>query len=191
MVSISSKPPTLHNDLTRFHLCHHRPRSAMTDTGLPPPYSLTEEREPDPIPQQRPHLTPTTSSPSLRSSFCRNSNIPPLPTPPNPVHANERSPGALPPSYFDVTTFSIGTKSLTRPLVTLEQVKLHLRLLRAFKLFQQKVEDPYSDPVVADVVPPIGRSIGAKGRWLWFLEMAVERYACFFVPNSWLCVHSY
>ena len=56
-------------------------------------------------------------------------------------------------------------------------------MLRAFKLFQEKVEDLYSYPELADVVPPIARSAGAKGRWLWFLEMAVER--CVFSFLAW------
>lgn len=164
-------------------------RSAMPDTGFPPPYSLTEERELDPTPQQSPHLTPTTSSNSRQSLRLKlNASTPPVPHP-NPVMTNEGPSSPLPPSYFDLTKFSIGTKSLTRPLVTLEQIKAHLRLLRAFKLFQQRVEDPYSDPSVADSVPPIGRSLGAKGRWLWFLEMAVERWACLFVPSFWPCAH--
>ena len=66
-------------------------------------------------------------------------------------------------------------KNIKRELVTLEDIKTHLRLLRAFRLFKQKVEDPYSDPEVGEIVPPVGRGLGVKGRWLWFLEMAVER----------------
>lgn len=102
------------------------------------------------------------------------------------------SSSTLPPSYFDLTTFGIGTKKIKRPLVTIAQVKPHLRLLRAFKLFQEKVEDLYSDPEVADVVPPIARSVGAKGRWLWFLEMAVERsvyYSRLVWSIFFLCAH--
>ena len=64
--------------------------------------------------------------------------------------------------------------------MTVERVGTHLRLMRAFKLFRERVEDPYSDPAAADLVPPVGRSIGTKGRWLWFLEMAVERFV-------WIC----
>lgn len=70
------------------------------------------------------------------------------------------------------------TAKVARQLVTLEDIKTHLRLLRAFRLFKEKVEDPYSDPRVAGIVPPVGRAIGVNGRWLWFLEMAVERCVC-------------
>lgn len=77
---------------------------------------------------------------------------------------------------------------LKKPLVTVEQIRSHLRLLRAFKRFQEKVEDPYSDPGMENVLPPIARSVGAKGRWLWFLEMAVERCVYFSPIPAFCCM---
>ena len=165
----------------------------MSDTEPPPPYSLnvSDEWNQDSsiVQPQNPPLTPSASRPSLRSipdpDTSPSSAPNPSPSsssdvaPPTPVSATDMSSSTLPPSYFDLTTFGIGTKKIKRPLVTIAQVKSHLRLLRAFKLFQEKVEDLYSDPEAADVVPPIARSVGAKGRWLWFLEMAVERSACY------------
>lgn len=59
----------------------------------------------------------------------------------------------------------------------LAQIKPHLRLLRASNLgFQGKVEVWYSDQEVADIVPPIARSVTTKERWVRFLEVAVERF---------------
>ena len=174
----------------------------MADLGLPPPYSLIDGLDANPTPQQSPKLTLSTSpslepsrgpsrgpslgpspSPSLGPSPSPSLGPSPRPSPgpepnvppPNPIPANEGASSLPPPQYSDLTTFRVGEKTLSKPLVTVEQVKSHLRLLRAFRLFQEKVEDPYSDPGMADVLPPIGRSVGAKGRWLWFLEMAVER----------------
>lgn len=157
----------------------------MLEAELPPPYSLTDEQQPDSTPQ--PSLRPTPSaSPTLRPTPDPELHPSPSPSssalgppPPSSVSASDVSSNALPPSYLDLTAFSIGTKKLKSPLVTIEQIRSHLRLLRAFKLFQDRVEDPYSYSEVADVVPPIGRSIGVKGRWLWFLEMAVERWFVF------------
>ena len=80
-------------------------------------------------------------------------------------------------------------KNIKRELVTLEDIKTHLRLLRAFRLFKQKVEDPYSDPEVGEIVPPVGRGLGVKGRWLWFLEMAVERPVHLTSSICLLCAH--
>ena len=155
----------------------------MSGAELPPPYSLADEPNANQTLQPgSAHLTPSASRQSLRPGptepgFYPSPNpssiIPPSVSASVPTTSNG-SPSTLPPSYLGLTTFGVG-KKLEKPLVTIEQIKSHLKLLRAFKLFQEKVEDPYSDPEVADVVPPIGRSVGTKGRWLWFLEMAVER----------------
>ena len=155
--------------------------------------SLGPTPSPSLSPNRGPSLDPTPSS-SLGPSPGPSPNPTPRPEPnvplPNPIPTNEGASSTLPPQYSDSTGFSIGGRSLKSPLVTVEQVKTHLKLLRAFKLFQEKVEDPYSDPGMEDVLPPIGRSVGAKGRWLWFLEMAVERCAHFFRASPRFSVHS-
>lgn len=155
----------------------------MYKTGLPPPYSLNEEQDTDLSTVQSlrnpPPWTPSDSRPSLRPGPEPEASSDSSPNPSlgvrtlTPIPATTHSP-----SHSDLTTPSVGTKNLKRPLVTIAQVKSHLRLLRAFKLFQRKVEDLYSYSEAADVVPPIARSVGAKGRLLWFLEMAVERCVC-------------
>ena len=153
----------------------------MSDAKLPPPHPLNDEWNANSSTARHSLSLPSDSRLSLRpgpgthrrpnSSFNPNFAVTLL----APMSAS-----TSPPSHSDLTTFNVGTKNLKRPLVTIAQVKTHLRLLRAFKRFQQKVEDLYSDSEVADVVPPIARSVGVKGRWLWFLEMAVERcvYSC-------------
>ena len=161
----------------------------MSDAGFPsPPYPLNDEWNPNTSIVQHSQCPPlrTPSNPRLSlylgpdldpdRSPNLGSNPSPTATLRTPISASTPSP-----SHSDLTSFSVRMKNLKRPLVTIEQIKSHLRLLRAFKRFQQKVEDLYSDPEVANVVPPIARSVGAKGRWLWFLEMAVERcvYLCY------------
>ena len=86
------------------------------------------------------------------------------------------SPGTgLPPSY-DNTTFAIGGRTVSPPLVSIEQLKSHLRLLGMFMLMKQKVEDPDSDPQLADMMPFLAKALSPEERWVWFLELAVDRY---------------
>jgi len=160
----------------------------LTRNFLHRKYPLNDERNPNSSIAQHspwlPLLTPSDSRLSLRPG--------PDPDPDRSPDSGSNSSFAATllalisastpsPPYSDLTTFSVWMKNLKRPPVTIAQVKSHLRLLGAFKRFQQKVEDLYSDPEVANVVPPIARLVGAKGRWLWFLEMAVERcvYLCY------------
>lgn len=81
----------------------------------------------------------------------------------------------LPPSYAD-TTLTIGTRTVRRPLVSIGQLKSHLRLLGMFTLMKRKVENPDSDPQLAGVIPPLAKALSPNERWVWFLELAVERY---------------
>lgn len=162
---------------------HHH---TMPEEDLPPPYSLTVEQPQDPAPQPSLRARPSTlyarshlasvSEPGLlhpppRAGPSSSSNV----SLSNYVSGNSASSDAK----IDLSAFKVVTRNLKKQLVTLEEVKTHLKLLRAFGLFKEKVEDPYSDPEVAGIVPPVGRGIGVKGRWLWFLEMAVERSVCF------------
>ena len=155
---------------------------AEEEDDLPPPYSLIEQSQnPTPRPTVRPKpSTPLTvlSAPvsdagpqhsRLVVSSSSNTSLP------SPVSVQDV------PSSTDrkLLAFKVVTKKIKRQLVTLEDIRTHLMLLRAFRLFKEKVEDPYSDSVVSDIVPSVGRGISLKGRWLWFLEMAVERSVSF------------
>jgi len=63
------------------------------------------------------------------------------------------------------------------PTLTPEHIKAHLRLLRAFQALKWRVQDPDSYPEVAPKIPPRARSLDANDRWVWFLQLAVERFA--------------
>ena len=163
----------------------------MPEEDLPPPYSLIVEQPRNPTPQ--PSLRPRPSASHVRSHPASVSEPGLLYPLPRAGPSSSSSSGVSLSSYasgnsassdatLDLSAFKVVTRNVKRQLVTLEEVKTHLRLLRAFRLFKKKVEDPYSDPEVAGLVPPVGKVIGVKGRWLWFLEMAVERFVCF----SWV-----
>lgn len=66
--------------------------------------------------------------------------------------------------------------------LTPEHIKAHLRLLRAFQALKWRVQDPSSYPEVASRIPPRARSLSANDRWVWFLQLAVERYA--YLPSN-------
>ena len=105
------------------------------------------------------------------------------------VTVDDPSPGpSLPPSY-DNTNFTIGSRTVSRPLVSTEQLKSHLRLLGVFMLMKQKVENPDSDPRLTDKIPLIAKALPPEERWVWFLELAVERYIL--VLTVTVCVIDY
>ncbi|KAF9779250.1 hypothetical protein BJ322DRAFT_450903 [Thelephora terrestris] len=162
----------------------------MSEEDLPPPYSLTLEVEQPRDPTPRPRVAPKPSASLLRSSRPASVSSPGALNPLGPSSSSHGLPtyrasaSAKPPgTNLDLSAFTAITMNIKRQLVTLGDIKTHLRLLRAFKLFKEKVGDPYSDPSVGEIVPPVGRGIGVKGRWLWFLEMAVERF------RRWVMLH--
>ena len=85
------------------------------------------------------------------------------------------SPRQSPLPSQDETPFTIGNQKVTRPLVSLEQLRSHLRLLGMFASMKQKVEDPDSDPRLVQTIPPLAKALSPEKRWEWFLELAVER----------------
>lgn len=87
----------------------------------------------------------------------------------------------------DDKTFTIGGRSILRPLVSVEQLRSHLRLLAMFASMKQKVDDPDSDPRVAERIPPLAMALPPEKRWIWFLELAVDR--CVSVMNDVLMGH--
>ena len=80
--------------------------------------------------------------------------------------------------YFDSTVFSVVTEKVKRPLVYDRARNVAFEVAG---LFPGGVEDlSISIRKWPNVVPPFGRSIGARGRWLWFLGVVVERSVLFF-----------
>lgn len=158
----------------------------MAEEEPPPPYSPAEQT-PDLIPQPSISLRPSAprslsasvSNPGLlhpRPAAGPSSNVS-LPTRVSASNASTKT-------NLELSAFKVVTRNITRQLVTLEDIETHLGLLRAFRLFKEKVENLYSDLEMSQIVPSIGREISVKGRWLWFLEMAVERSVPFRVSLS-------
>ena len=81
--------------------------------------------------------------------------------------SHERQP-KFPPAFL------IGPHTLTAPLVNVEYVKAHLRLLGAFAALRQRVTN-----CTEEELPPPARNLEntpeAPRRWAWFLCLAVDR----------------
>ena len=103
-----------------------------------------------------------------------------------PAYVRIPSPEREPPSY-EHTAFSIGTRTVSRPLVSSEQLKSHLRLLGMFALMKRKVQDPSLDPELLEAIPALAKELSPEERWVWFLELAVER--CVLVTNGFPACH--
>lgn len=88
-----------------------------------------------------------------------------------------------PPEYIPQSQFHVGKGIALAPFVTPSQLKVHLGLLRAFRELQLKVQE---NPDVANVFPPLAGALDPEARWVWFLELALERYAV----RSRSCVNS-
>lgn len=78
---------------------------------------------------------------------------------------------------YEKTKFKIGSRRVSSPLVSIDQLKSHLRLLGMFTLVKEKVEALHLDPQFMDTIPPLAKNLSSEERWRWFLELAVERYA--------------
>lgn len=83
-----------------------------------------------------------------------------------------RAPGLehSPPPSYDDTTFTIGTRKIPRPLVSVVQLKSHLRLLGMFALMKQKVEDPSLDSQLTETMPLLAKALSPEEGWVWFLS---------------------
>ncbi|GJE98075.1 hypothetical protein PsYK624_142970 [Phanerochaete sordida] len=81
------------------------------------------------------------------------------------------SAGETLPSYRPPTSYKVGTRTLTRPLVQIPEVKAHLCLLRAFRDLRMLVEDGQ----IAEW-PAAARMFAPSARWAWFVGLAVERF---------------
>ncbi|KDQ63947.1 hypothetical protein JAAARDRAFT_187342 [Jaapia argillacea MUCL 33604] len=76
-----------------------------------------------------------------------------------------------PPAYHAPTTYTIGSKQTDHPVVNPEQLKLHLRLLRAFHDLRQTVEGIEHEQFLELVL-----KMERVERWAWFVHLAVERF---------------
>ena len=152
----------------------------MDEEDPPPPYSLVEQPLQPSVDLKPPVAESALSAPISEPGVLYHS--PALgPSPNTSFRASHGSASNVSSSAdLDLSPFKAITKKIKRQLVTLEDLKTHLRMLEAFRLFKEIVEDPFSDPEVARVVRHI--HIDPKGRWLWFLEMAVERSVSFSRP---------
>lgn len=76
----------------------------------------------------------------------------------------------LPDTYAFPSTFSIGNKQTLAPLVTPEQIKGHLGLLRLFQCLRETIEAGEDDRL-----PDWSIQMEPERRWAWFVALSVER----------------
>ena len=88
-----------------------------------------------------------------------------------PAYAANASNGDAPPAYEAPKSFTIGSKTLTQPVVRVGELKAHLSLLRAFKNLRTLVEDGQITQW-----PEVVRVLDPEQRWAWFVGLAVDRY---------------
>jgi hypothetical protein len=87
-------------------------------------------------------------------------------TEPLPPYTTLPQPEPEPPQYTLPETFTIGRHS-TGHLVRPDQLKAHLKLLAAFNDLKQRV--------VASESLTTGLEKDSEKRWVWFVNLAVER----------------
>lgn len=101
-------------------------------------------------------------------------------TVPPAYSAKAEQPPAYPPAYSHApVSHSIGGKTLTAPLVQVQDLKAHLCLLRAFKNLRIAVE---ADPGTGSQTshwPELAKKLDGPRRWTWFLGLAVDRCVSF------------
>ncbi|KAI0791997.1 hypothetical protein C8Q75DRAFT_805043 [Abortiporus biennis] len=79
----------------------------------------------------------------------------------------------LPPTYIAPSSYQIGLNILPKPLVSTEELKAHLALLRAFKLLRETVKERTAFELG---LPPAAHALEKDQRWAWFVGLAVERF---------------
>ena len=77
-----------------------------------------------------------------------------------------------PPECTPKSQFRVGRAVTNAPFVTPSQLITHLGLLRAFRELKAKVQEN-SD--VINAFPPLAGALDPEARWVWFLELALER----------------
>jgi hypothetical protein len=88
-----------------------------------------------------------------------------------PPYSTLPQPEPEPPQYTLPETFSIGRFS-TQHLVRPDQLKAHLQLLAAFSHLKQRVVA--SESIFA------GLESDNEKHWVWFVNLAVERYVPYY-----------
>lgn len=134
----------------------------------PPPYQLVEELDVPLHTEDSPegsNSLPSTSS----TTYSPSQLIEPV------SYQRPSSSTSILPDYPSPVNFKIGSRQVTRALVTVRQLQVHLDVLRAFKNLRIKVEQG------SNAFPQIANALNAEKRWRWFLELAVERFVS---PNS-------
>jgi len=82
---------------------------------------------------------------------------------------------ASPPYYLGEIRIPVGRRVPKKPFVSISQLKAHLGLLKAFRELKNRVTDLEANQDVRDKLPSLARMLEPQQRWIWFLELALER----------------
>lgn len=83
---------------------------------------------------------------------------------------------APPPYYFAQIRFPVGGVVPEEPFVTIPQLKAHLGLLRAFRELNNRITDLEASQDLRAKLPSLAQELRPQERWIWFLELALERF---------------
>jgi hypothetical protein len=75
------------------------------------------------------------------------------------------------PTSWQMASFTIGSQRPLDPLVSIAQVKGHLRLLRVFHNLRVIVEECKDRRI-----PALAAQLDKDSRWVWFVTLAIDRY---------------
>lgn len=90
---------------------------------------------------------------------------------PPPMYEARDSASRPPPVYSPPSSYKVGGKVLTTPLVHVHQLKAHLGLLRAFKNLRAAAED-VNETRLGSIDPPLEPA----QLWAWLVGLAVDRF---------------
>jgi hypothetical protein len=86
-------------------------------------------------------------------------------------------------SYTAPSKYTVGNQVVSQPFVSIEQLKAHLTLLRAFKILRTSVEEDTENRLPEHIRALKDQSSGSSLRWGCVVALAVERYRRRFIKR--------
>lgn len=92
-------------------------------------------------------------------------------SPPPAAFLRDAPPQSVPSiGWRELDSYHVGTVSLKKPFISVNEVKRHLSLLHAFYELKQKVLN-----VTSKVSKTLWAQLDAERRWVYFVGLAIER----------------
>ena len=84
---------------------------------------------------------------------------------------------APPPYHLEQFRLPVGGRVPQDLFVSVSQLKIHLGLLRVFRELRDRVIHLVVNQDAREKIPSLAQELEPQERWVWFLELALERYA--------------